>query len=97
MKISERADVSLREAVVRKDEELVEHEFTKISIALARIGNFRVEVEGCVGEASQYTGETIVDLVIDEQIRTDDPSGDDIFVAFDAVESDRPAAVTGSR
>ncbi|MEZ4468541.1 MAG: hypothetical protein R3F43_29905 [bacterium] len=50
-----------------RDEELVNHEFTKISIAGVRVENFRVEVEGCVGEASQYTGETLLETYIDPE------------------------------
>lgn len=95
LKIAEQAEVSLREAAVRKDEDLVLHEYTKISIAAARVENFRVEVEGCVGELSQYTGQTVVEASIDPEIRSDDPeSAPD--PAFDAIETTRPQPVTGS-
>lgn len=87
LKISEQADISLREAAARKDEELINHEFTKISIARARVENLRVEVEACVGEAAAYTGETMVELSIDDDIRSDDPTAEDAVVPFiDAIE-----------
>lgn len=74
LKISESAWTNLLEAVAKGDEDLINHEFTKISIAGVRVENFRVEVEGCVGEASQYIGETVVEASIDPDIRADDPT-----------------------
>lgn len=74
LKISEEASTNLMEAVAKADDELINHEFTKISIAAVRVENFRVEVEGCVGEASQYIGETVVEASIDPGIREDDPT-----------------------
>lgn len=96
LKISEQAEVNLREAAVKKEAELINHEFTKISIAAVRVEGFRAEVEGCVGEVGQYTGETIVNVIVDKEIRNDDPTDGELTLVFDTIESDRPAAVTGS-
>jgi hypothetical protein len=74
VKISEQSEISLREAATRKVADLVDHEFTKITIARSRVESLRVEVEGCVGEAAAYTGGTDVSLVIDPDIRVDDPT-----------------------
>lgn len=74
LKISEQAAVNLREAVAKGDAELINHEYTKVSIAAARVENFRVEVEACVGEASQYIGRTELSVQVDEDIRETDPS-----------------------
>ncbi len=95
LKISEQADVSLKEAGVKRDLELINHEFTKISIAAVRVENFRVEVEGCVGELSQYTGKTQRELSIDEDIPEADPSEDPIVSDFVALDVELPANVTG--
>ncbi|MEZ4473159.1 MAG: hypothetical protein R3F60_20720 [bacterium] len=96
LKISEEAQANLREAARQEDEELVNHEFTKISIAGVRVENFRVEVEGCVGEASQYTGETLLETYIDPNIRTDDPTEEPVDPIFPPVATERPEPVSGS-
>ncbi|MCA9524831.1 MAG: hypothetical protein KC549_00865 [Myxococcales bacterium] len=95
LKISEEAQANLKEAARQEDEELVNHEFTKISIAGIRVENFRVEVEGCVGEASQYTGETVVDTYIDPNIRSDDPT-EEPPETLPPVATERPEPVSGS-
>lgn len=95
LKISEQAEVGLKEAVARNDQELVNHEFTKISIARARVDNLRVEVDGCVGELASYTGETIVERTIDGEIRDIDPS-EEAVVLFTPVDFLRPPSVSAS-
>jgi hypothetical protein len=74
LKISEQAEVGLREAAARKDAELVNHEFTKISLARARAENLRVQVDACIGEANFYTGDLQSEMNVDDDIRDDDPS-----------------------
>jgi len=97
LKIAEQADVSMKEASVRGDQDLVNHEYTKISIAAVRAENFRTEVDGCVGEASQYTGQTNVELTVEGEERSDDPSADDELLAdVDSVLDERPPAATAS-
>jgi len=95
LKLSEEAWSNLLEAIAKGDEELINHEFTKISIAGVRVENFRVEVEGCVGEASQYTGETVVDTSVDPDIRSDDPT-EVREPVFPPVVADRGPTLTGS-
>lgn len=95
LKISEQADVSMRESLARKDLELANHEFTKISIAGVRIDNFRAGVEGCVGEASQYLGQTERVVDIDEDIRTDSPLND-VAAGLAPIPEGRPDPVSGS-
>ena len=98
LNISEDAGRGLLEAAARKDEEMINHEFTKISFTATRVENFRTELEGCMGEASQYTGKTIVDTIIDRDIRADDPAdadADPVFVPV-TVELERPDPISGS-
>ena len=103
LKIATQAETSLNEAISRKDEELINHEFTKISIAAVRVEGFNVTMSGCVGEASQYTGQTTVDTDIDEEIRSDNPAEDSSKLGFPSVfatnpsASTRPPAVSGSK
>ncbi len=88
---------SLDEAAARSDRTLVEHEGRKISIARARAEAFRVQVEGCVGEISQYTGDTRVELQVDPALRTDDPSKAESRPVFLPVSLARPPALSGSQ
>ncbi len=90
LKIAEQADVSLKEAAVKRDQELINHEFTKISIASVRAENFRVEVEGCVGEASQYTGQTVLEVNIEGKERSDDPADEPLDDLIDSIHEKQP-------
>ncbi len=88
---------ALEGALTANDQDQVDHEFTKISVAEMTAGTFRVEVEGCVGEASSYTGRTVVDLQVDDDIRQDDAAAEaDEASTFPTVDVDRPEALTGS-
>lgn len=98
LNISVEANRNLGEAAARDDVEMVNHEFTKISFTSARVGNFRAEVEGCMGEASQYTGKTVLDVTVAADIRDDDPAdadADPVFVPV-VVDLDRPEPISGS-
>lgn len=97
LRISEQARTGLQEAAGRNDDELINHEYTKITLAGLRVENFRVEVDGCVGELSQYTGSTQLDLEVSDEIRDDDPSATATEPVFVASEIERPPTVTGSQ
>jgi len=88
---------SLDEAAARGDRTLIEHEARKIGIARARAESFRVQVEGCVGEISQYTGDTRVDLQVDAALRADDPSRAERRPVFAPISLARPPALSGSQ
>lgn len=98
LNISEDADRGLREAAAREDVEMINHEFTKISFTATRVENFRAEVEGCMGEASQYTGKTVLDVTVSNDIRSDDPADADADPVFTPVivELERPEPISGS-
>lgn len=93
VQIGELSGQALREAVSANDPELVRHNVTKIDLARARVEAFRVEIEGCVGEQSQYTGDTQVESTIDSDIRQDDPTQGDIL-AGEPIDIDRPFPAT---
>ena len=65
-------------------------------LAGKRVEELRLEVEGCVGEMSQYTGNTEVAVATDDDVRTDNPDVEPYAPAFEALNSERPPAVTGS-
>lgn len=96
VKIMQQAQKGAVEAADTQDAELFDHHVMKVSIAGMQVENFRVELDGCMGESSQYTGDTQLAVDIDEEIRQDNPSEadpDDIFPAIDKV---RPEALSGS-
>lgn len=95
--VARQARESLDEAAARSDRPLVEHAFAQIGIARARVESFRVQVEGCVGETSQYTGDTRLQLEVDPALRRDDPSRAEAQPAFLPVSTARPPAVSGSQ
>lgn len=96
VKISQTASSSLKEAIAKRDEELKQHEYRKIMLAGTRVEELRLEVEGCVGEMSQYTGNTEVVVATDDDVRSDNPDVEPYSPAFEALNSERPPAVTGS-
>ena len=73
LKISEQADVSMQEAVARRDVEVSSHEFEKITIAHRKSEQLLAESEACVGELAVYAGDTQVELVV-ENVPGNDPT-----------------------
>ena len=96
VKISEEAEKGLKEAIAKRDAELKQHEYSKVVLAGKRVSELRLEVEGCVGEMSRYTGNTEVVVATDDDVRADDADVTPYQPAFEALNSDRPPAVTGS-
>ena len=94
--IAERSQGSLKEAKAQRDSNLLQHEFAKVMLIRDRVENLKLQVEGCVGEISQYTGNSQLTLEVDPDIRTDDPAVTEAVPTFDALNSARPPAVTGS-
>lgn len=94
--IANKSFESLQDAVQSADQELIDHEFTKITVAEMRADAFRVDVEGCVGEASKYTGRTVVEVKVDDDIRSDNPAVEPGAEDFVPIDSDRPEAISGS-
>jgi hypothetical protein len=74
LKISENASVQMYEAISRDEEDIINHEFTKITVAHQRCVTLGAEAEQCVGEIAVYTGQTEVNVEVDEDIGDDDPT-----------------------
>ena len=58
LRISEQAAVNLQQKFAESDEEGVQHEFVKITIAQQKIQGLHAEAQTCAGEGAQYSGET---------------------------------------
>ena len=96
LKIAERSKKSLDQAKRQDDSNLVQHEFAKVVLIGQRVDNLKLQVEGCVGEISQYTGNSQLTLEVDPDIRSDNPATTEAVPTFDALNTARPPAVSGS-
>lgn len=77
LRISEQADVTLQEALARRDTEVSAHEFEKIVIAQRKCEQLLAESEACVGELAVYAGDTEVELIL-ENVPEEDPADADV-------------------
>ncbi|MHB8877852.1 MAG: hypothetical protein ACYC8T_29515 [Myxococcaceae bacterium] len=73
LRISEQSDVSLQEAVAKRESLAADHEFTKITIAKQKIEQLRAETEECIGQLAFRTDEN---LTVEVEVPDDLPSGD---------------------
>lgn len=74
LKISEEGSAHMYEGIASGLADVVNHEFTKLSVAHQKVAVLRAELDQCVGESSVYTGETEVDVVVDEEGQQTDPT-----------------------
>lgn len=74
LRLSEQASSTMYDGLATGGGEQVNHEFTKIVVAHSRTQQLKAEAEQCVGELSVYTGETEVQVDIDENIPSNDPT-----------------------
>ena len=77
LRISEQADVTMQEALAKKEDATSNHEFTKVSIAQGRVGQLRAEAEQCIGQLAFRTDEN---LSVDVDVPADLPKGDPTVV-----------------
>lgn len=78
LRISEAADISLQEAVAKKESESADHEYTKVSIAEVKVNELRAAAEECIGQLGFRTDEN---QTVDVEEPTDLPKGDPTQVA----------------
>jgi len=74
LKIAEQADVSLQEAVIKKDEIVAQHEFEKVEIAYQKAKSLNQEANACAGKISMTPGETKVEVEEPKDITERDPT-----------------------
>jgi len=74
LRISEQADVSMQEAIAKKESQTAEHEYTKVTIARAKVEQLAAEAEQCVGLLAFETGPTEVIVEVPEDLPQTDPT-----------------------
>jgi hypothetical protein len=74
MNIAEQSMASLQEAMTRADEGQRTHEFTRLTIVNQKVLVLGAEAENCIGEDLSFVGATRVDIEIDPNIPTYDPT-----------------------
>jgi hypothetical protein len=72
--IAEQAMTSLQETISRSDEGGRTHEFTRLTIVNQKVLVLGTEAENCIGEDLSFVGATRVDVEIDPNIPTTDPT-----------------------
>lgn len=81
LRISENSELTLQEALARRDSDSADHEYEKIAIAARKVERLRAESEACVGELAVYSGETEVEVEVTGEPPTPaDPAGTPIPV-----------------
>ena len=74
LRISEQADISLQEAVARREEQTAQHEFAKVTIARQKVEQLKAEAEQCVGMLAFETGPTEVTVEVPTDLPQADPT-----------------------
>jgi len=75
LRISEQADVSLQEALSRKETATSDHEYTKVMLARQKVGQLRAEAEQCIGQLAFRTDENLfVEVEEPENLPGGDPT-----------------------
>ncbi|HEY8211396.1 MAG TPA: hypothetical protein VIG99_28125 [Myxococcaceae bacterium] len=75
LRISEQSDVSLQEAVAKKETSSGEHEFTKVMIAKQKVDQLRAEAEECIGQLAFRTDENLtVEVEVPDDLPNLDPT-----------------------
>ena len=72
--IAEQSMAALQEAVTRADEGERTHEFTSLTIVNQKVLVLGAEAENCIGEDLSFVGATRIDVEVDPNIPTYDPT-----------------------
>lgn len=91
LRISEQSDVSLQEAVAKKESSAGEHEYTKVMIARQKVDQLRAEAEECIGQLAFRTDEN---LTVEVEVPDDVPDLDPTRPASQPPVLHRPPAVS---
>ena len=74
LRISEQADVSMREAIARGEKSTAAHEFTKLGIAKQKVDLLRGDTEECIGQLAFRTDENMLVEVKEPEGLPNDPT-----------------------
>jgi hypothetical protein len=72
--VSNQSMTALDGAVARGDDGARQHEFIRMTILYQKVVVLGTEAENCIGEDVSYVGQTTVDVEIDPNIPSDDPT-----------------------
>jgi hypothetical protein len=64
----------LSTAIARSDSPAGQHEFTRMTLIFQKVSVLGTEAENCIGEDASYVGETKVDVDIDPNVPSEDPT-----------------------
>jgi hypothetical protein len=101
LRISEEADVSLREAIVTGQNSLIDHEYVKINMASQRIRLSQTQIDGCVGDINglinSQKSQRLKPEIFDESVQNFTPNSEERnVIVYDTIASERPEAITAS-
>jgi len=74
LKVAEKAQLSLEKSADEGKKKGQVHKLKLILLASMRVQALGEEAETCTGEAAQYSGAPDLDVDVDEDVRTDNPS-----------------------
>lgn len=74
LKLSENASLAMYEAIAAGSQDEINHQYTKVAVAHQKSASLKAEAEQCVGELSVYSGQTEVQVEIDDSITSNDPT-----------------------
>jgi hypothetical protein len=72
--IAEQAMTTMQETIAKNDEGGRTHEFTRLTIVNQKVMILGTEAENCIGEDLSFVGATRVDVEVDPNIPTTDPT-----------------------
>jgi hypothetical protein len=101
LRISEEADVSLREAMISGQRDVVAHEHMKVSLSVDKVRVARTQIEGCLGDMDdpmtaqkkQRVKLDIADKMVEQFRPVDDER---TVIIYEPIASERPEAISAS-
>ena len=102
LRISTEAGMSLDEALVDNQADLVNHEYVKVMMASDRIGIAQLQLMGCTGDMTDPLGTTNTQLrepeVSDDGVKSfTAPSDAEASLPFTVISNERPEALSASK
>jgi hypothetical protein len=72
--VADQTNTNFNAAISRGDNGGRQHEFTRLTIIFQKVTVLHTEAENCIGEDASYVGQTRVDVDVDPNIPTEDPT-----------------------
>jgi len=98
LRIAEDAEVSLKEAMITEQIDIINHEYVKIKMALDRSRRAQSLLVGCTGDLNdpmKASQQSVKPEIYDKSVQDYTPSSDDSSViVYDPIASERPEAIS---